>query len=53
MQIAGYQLWFSVKGIKEKKQKFKLGWTSKVQKQKLNLENSRYFLKIFPVIIFF
>lgn len=32
-----------VAGIREKNQRFKLGWTSKVQKQKLNQENLRYF----------
>jgi hypothetical protein len=35
-----------VSGIKEKKQKFKLGSTSKMQKQKLNQESLRYFLML-------
>ena len=41
-----------VSGIKEKKQKFKLGSTSKMQKQKLNQESLRYFLMLLDICYF-
>jgi hypothetical protein len=41
-----------VSGIKEKKQKFKLGSTSKMQKQKLNQESLRYFLMLLDICSF-